>query len=310
MRYTFDLNASRSVRLGGKMTIRDKLLFLTALIATMAVGCCFHSNITRTAAVQQSGVLGLRFHTTQPLVLAKREQSRVWRLVKREHNAEAESSHPRIIETGTVLEINQVIKVTELCEWMVVPAYFTWDCTLARIESGPYAGKEIGVAGEGLSLDQETVTLGSSLLWPIDQASMIPALYKMHGFYPPPPAAYTFCDSKGNQFATVTLIHPTPFWGDKLDGMWFGTLSKSYVRPNSSHVLASDKLNVRELHPFTGCRDMKSDANTLNLNPDEPDDYIILSMPISEANGPVKGWWDYATDAGGVENGTFYGPVH
>lgn len=255
-------------------------------------------------------MLGLQFHTTQPLVLAKRQQSGVWLLMK-EDNFVAAGSHLGIVATGTVLQVDRMIKVTELCEWMVFPVYFTWDCTMARIEGGPYAGKEIGIAGEGLSLEPGAVTLGNSSLHPVDQDFMIAALYRIPGFHPSP-AKYIFYDSNSNQLATVTMILPDEFWGDKLNGMWFGSLSKSYVRPKSDYVLASDKLNVHDLHPFTSDFDVesKSPVAIVDLNPDEPDDQITVFMPISETNAPVSGWWGYATDAGEVDHGTFTGPVH
>jgi hypothetical protein len=75
-------------------------------------------------------------------------------------------------------------------------------------------------------------------------------------------------------------------------------------------VLASDKLNFHDLHPFT------SDFHTqgklsgvlVNLNPDTPEDCIILFMPIHESNGLVTGWWTHETDGGEVDHGTCSGP--
>ena len=69
-----------------------------------------------------------------------------------------------VIAAGTRLELNQVVQITQLAGWMVLPMYYTWKCTLAEIEDGPFAGKEIAVDGEGLSFDRETVTLKSTLL--------------------------------------------------------------------------------------------------------------------------------------------------
>ena len=85
------------------------------------------------------------------------------------------SSCPRFkqigkIEAGTQIEVNHVINVKELVAILIVlPEYWAWKCTLAKVEDGPYAGKEIAVAGEGiLMLDNEkTARLGSALLKPV-----------------------------------------------------------------------------------------------------------------------------------------------
>jgi hypothetical protein len=123
------------------------------------------------------------------------------------------------------------------------------------------------------------------------------------------PVNYDFYDSRSNLFATVTLVLPSPIMEKKFYGLWHGNLAKSYTRPQSHFVLASDKLKSTYFsHHFNFSRDPKKPSVAIiDLNPDEPDDCITLSMPVS--NQPVTGQWVYATDAGTVESGTFKGPV-
>jgi hypothetical protein len=60
--------------------------------------------------------------------------------------------------------VNQVVRITELAGWMVLPMYEKWDCSLAEIEDGPYAGKEVGVDGWGISLKDRTATVSGVFL--------------------------------------------------------------------------------------------------------------------------------------------------
>jgi hypothetical protein len=295
------------------MWASGKFLFSATLVAFTSAGCCFHADLTKTADVQHSGILGQRLRTEQEMVLLKDKHSRTFQLVPKGQSFGSDSSQLAVVEAGTTLQINHVIKVTELCAWMWFPVYFNWECMLAKVEDGHFAGKEIAVAGEGMSVNENggAIVLGSHLLHPINEASMVSALYNIHTFYPPPPAKYVFYDSQGHEFATVTLILPTPFFPEKLDGMWFGSLDSSYVRPKDDYVHASDKLNVHSLHPLIGYTDLRRRplVCVIDLNPDMPDDKITLFMPILEKIGPVTGHWNYATDGGEVESGTFFGPL-
>jgi hypothetical protein len=297
--------------MGWTMTIRYKPLFLAALMTVIAAGCCFHSDLTKTAAVQNSGMLGLQFHTTQPLTLLRDKQSHTLRLATKDYRLYP-AEPLGIVEAGTSLQVNRVIKVTQLYAWMVFPVYFIWEAPLAQIESGPYAGKEVAVGGEGLSLKNGAAAmLGGPFLRPVNQDSTVAALYKLPDYYQPAPAKYAFYDSNSNEFATVTMLLPAPYFTDQMDGTWFGDLASPYVRPRTDRVLASDKLNVHELHRLKCDIDLTNDplVTLVNLNPDQPKDFIILFIPFSETNGPVRGRWCYDTDAGTVDSGTFYGPA-
>src|SRR5215469_4511204 len=96
------------------------------------------------------------------------------------------------------------------------------------------------------------------------------------------PVQYSFCDSKNVQFATVTLMLPSPLLTARAHGKWIGQLAPSYRRPNSKFVTASDKLNVPAWHDLICSKDAEHPSNAIvNLNPDTPDDVIELSIPIS-----------------------------
>ena len=152
------------------MSICRRFAFITALATVILSGCCSHTDLTHRADVQSSGILGQRFRTTQDLELIKDKHTDTLRLMTKDH-----SSCPRFkqigkIEAGTQIEVNHVINVKELVAILIVlPEYWAWKCTLAKVEDGPYAGKEIAVAGEGiLMLDNEkTARLGSALLKPV-----------------------------------------------------------------------------------------------------------------------------------------------
>ena len=124
------------------------------------------------------------------------------------------------------------------------------------------------------------------------------------------PAQYSFFDSKGNVFAIVTLILPDPILSESFDGKWCGKPAPSYVRTKTEEEVASDKLNVPILHRLICHHKPDQPATALiNLNPDDPEDYIVLFMPISdEPAESIIGRWVYATDGGEVASGTFTGP--
>jgi hypothetical protein len=118
---------------------------------------------------------------------------------------------------------------------------------------------------------------------------------------------YDFYDSKSNRFATVTLVLPSPILETQLNGWWYGNLANSYVRPRTNFVFVGDKLNVKSAR-FICHRDPEHPSvAAINLNPDEPDDYITLYMRIS--NQPITGRWIYSTDTSTVDSGTFTGPI-
>jgi hypothetical protein len=68
------------------------------------------------------------------------------------------------VDKDTEVRANQIVKITQLYGWMWLPVYYTWDCSLARIESGPYAGKEVAVGGEGMIYMHEVAIIGSVFL--------------------------------------------------------------------------------------------------------------------------------------------------
>lgn len=295
-------------------------------MAAVSTGCRTHlTDLTMAADVQQSGILGQQFHTTKKLLLVKDRAIRLLFLATPNFRfSEPDDYYKSVLETnyqykqvgvleaGTKLQVNQVVQVKEPA-WVLpwVPAYYIWNCTLARVEDGPYAGKEVAIVGDGIWSEGGAVVLGSPLLWPVNQASMISVFYNMHSFsFRPTSEKYDFYDSGSNLFATVTLIPPVPdFPMEKFDGMWFGSLAGSYIPPKSHYTLMSDKLNARDLYRFTGTIECKRPlVAVINLNPNEPIDDITLYMSISEPNRQVTGRWVHFIGAVEVESGTFVGP--
>lgn len=123
------------------------------------------------------------------------------------------------------------------------------------------------------------------------------------------PVEYDFYDSNNVQFATVTLILPSPMQEPYDHGKWYGKLSPSYHRPKSPYMLASDKLYAPTWHNLVCRKDSDQSSNAIvNLNPNTPDDVIELLVPISDEK--KTGCWSYVTDAGGVDYGKFVGPYH
>ena len=145
------------------MSVRDFVICLTASATVLCGGCCSHTDLTRTAEVQQSGILGQRHRTTQQLDLLKDKPSGTLRLVTRDYPSYPRNRRVGVVEAGTELRVNRVQRVNEVVAIMVVlPEYYSWKCTLARIEVGPHAGKEIAVFG--MAANQNIATLGSALL--------------------------------------------------------------------------------------------------------------------------------------------------
>lgn len=174
--------------------MKPRRLVVTLLcLANAFCGCCFHKDLTESAQVQASGMLGQGFHTTEPLDLIEDRHTRTFFLAKRdiqEGMPHVDDSHLRseavanrssnafwkasprdqfigAVDAGTELRVNRVERVSELIAILVVlPEYWHWNCTLAKIEAGPYAGKEVAVAGEGLLFKQDPATNGSTMLVP------------------------------------------------------------------------------------------------------------------------------------------------
>jgi hypothetical protein len=149
------------------------------------------------------------------------------------------------------------------------------------------------------------VILSNGPLWVIEPART--PLQSDSDYFRPSDSMYDFYDSKSNYFVTVTLDLCSPIMEDMFYGRWHGNLAESYTRPQTHLVLACDKLKVNSAS-FVFHRDPKRPlVATINLNPDEPDDCITLSMPVS--NQPIIGQWVYTTNGGTVDSGTFKGPV-
>lgn len=300
------------------MSRRYQFSLLAVLIALVSTGC--RTDLTDiTPEVQSTGIFGLQLRTSQELILLKDRPAHMLYLTIPDLPPSEQDNWGKyvgVLEAGTELQINQAVRVTEPV-WVLppLPGYWTWNCILARVETGPYTGQEVAIAGDGIGYGA-AVVLGSSPLRPVDQASMISAFYNRPYYVRlPVPDKYDFYDSNSNQFATVTLVLSGQHFFGKEDGMWFGSLARSYVRPKSDQILASDKLNVHDLHRLAcgiGARvpiPSRFFPVQISLYPDDPSNQITLFMPLSERNERVRGKWIHETDAGEVESGTFAGPI-
>jgi hypothetical protein len=117
--------------------------------------------------VQASGTLGQRFRTTEQLDLVKDKHARILFLARREYPASSQDQRIGAVDAGAELRVNRVERVTEFAGILVVlPEYYTWDCAFAKIEDGPYAGKEVAVSGDGLLFKKDPATNGSAMLAP------------------------------------------------------------------------------------------------------------------------------------------------
>jgi hypothetical protein len=150
------------------MNNKQKFICLFVLLAIVSGGCCTHNDLTKKADVQSSGILGQEFRTTQELLLIQDQNSQTMRLVTKDCPSKPQYRQLGVVAAGTRLQVNQVVQITQLAGWMLLPMYYTWKCTLAKIEDGSLSGKEIAIDGEDLSFDTNTVTLKSTLLAPIE----------------------------------------------------------------------------------------------------------------------------------------------
>jgi hypothetical protein len=147
------------------MSVSRLFILLVVVESILFCGCCTHKDLTETAQVQGSGILGQRFRTIEQLELIKDKHTHTMLLVMQDFPAMQRTGQIGVVEAGTELRVDQVVRVTELIAILVIlPEYYSWNCTLAKIESGPYDGKEVAIGGEGLVLPQYTATIGSPML--------------------------------------------------------------------------------------------------------------------------------------------------
>ncbi len=109
---------------------------------------------------------------------------------------------------------------------------------------------------------------------------------------------FTLFDSMTNHFATVTAILPAVSPQSSATGMWCAILSAAYARP----LTIASRLSMSGWHQLIRVPRSPASEMYINLLPDSPDDWILLSL--SAAPGPATGSWQYATDAGLIDSGT------
>jgi hypothetical protein len=136
-------------------------------LAVFAGGCGGHADITASVRAQQPALLGQWFRTTRQLDLLEDKPSGTLRLVDPGYPAYPRNRRVGVVDAGTALATDRAIRVTELAAFFVLlPVYYSWDCTLAKIDEGPFAGKEIAVGGESIELDVGTASVKPRFLLP------------------------------------------------------------------------------------------------------------------------------------------------
>ena len=140
--------------------------FLTP-VAALVSGCGSHTDITRSVQERSPALLGQSFRTSRQLELIEDKPSDTLRLVEPSYPVYPRNRRMGVVQAGTALATNRCIRVTELAAFFAfLPIYYSWDCTLARICDGPFAGKEVAVGGESLELDTGTASVKPRYLLP------------------------------------------------------------------------------------------------------------------------------------------------
>lgn len=140
-----------------------RTIALLPILASLVCGCCTHKDLTKSAQVQASGVLGRSFHTTEQLDLIKDKHTHILFLAGRDFAASSRNEQLGVLAAGTELHVIRVEQVKELVAILVfLPEFYTWDYTLARIDDGQFAGKEVAISGKGLATG--AATIGSGML--------------------------------------------------------------------------------------------------------------------------------------------------
>lgn len=136
-------------------------LSLSSIIIILSASCANHSDVTRTPEAVQLNVLGRVFYTNETLVLMHDQISDTLRLVTQDYNYGHIPGRIGVIYSGTRLRINRVIRITNGGGFV-----YTWVCTVAKIEEGEFAGKEVAVQGGSLGQAPpfSTAVIGSKFL--------------------------------------------------------------------------------------------------------------------------------------------------
>jgi hypothetical protein len=143
---------------------------LLPIVASLVCGCCFHKDLTKSAQVQAGGILGQSFHTAVRLDVIKDTHTHILFLAEQDYPASSRHKRVGVLEAGTELRVNRVERVDELVAILVfLPEYYSWDCTLATIGDGHFAGNVVAVSGKGLT--KGAATIGSEMLVSANEAN-------------------------------------------------------------------------------------------------------------------------------------------
>src|SRR5438128_1742860 len=117
------------------MTRRFYTLGALGILTALAGGCGGRKDLTQTADVQRSGVLGVGYRVRADSELVKRYR----RLVIVAPHDSAWYGFRRIgtVGAGTRVVSSRVVRDTELVAFMIGPVYHTHECVLGTIVDGP-----------------------------------------------------------------------------------------------------------------------------------------------------------------------------
>jgi len=147
------------------LSLRHASSAVLLVLWSTACGCCFHKDLTKSALATEAGLLGRRLRTTEQLELVKDTHTRRLFLAERDYPFSTRDQRVGVVDPGTELRVNRLERVRELFAILVfLPEYYSWNCTLAEIQGGPYAGREVAVDGQGLLLKIHAATTGGRLL--------------------------------------------------------------------------------------------------------------------------------------------------
>ena len=124
--------------------------FVVIVIILAVAGCSSQQDITKSAEVQQSGLLGQRFVTVQGFELRRDKMSDILQLIELGVPIDSREQQLGEVQAGTTIMTDQVLRVTELGGFMVLPVYATSDYIMGRILNGPFTGKHVAVGARDI----------------------------------------------------------------------------------------------------------------------------------------------------------------
>ncbi len=152
-------------------------------------------------------------------------------------------------------------------------------------------------------------TMGSRLLIPMLIASLVAfcgCRSQPHRQRPDFVLELRFYQTNQAPLATLQLVLPSEISTNWSSGQWRGRLAPTYVRPNTTRLLAGDLLDRRSWQTL-GCRTDAEEPRhiRIHLRRSLEEDQIMLWVPSSGALSSESYYWRHMTEDGTCEWGTF-----